>query len=145
MASGPYRHLRNPLYLGNLLLVIGLSAFMSWPGAVLAAVAMLIFCYRLIRREESELRVTQGDTYERYLNAVPCLWPALQARVPAGGRRPDWREGFNAESWMWGYAGAAVAFAATLSSTWFFVILAVSVALLWLISATRGSRTARPR
>jgi len=140
VGDGPYRHVRNPLYLGNMLLAIGLAEFMSWPGAVAAVVGMLIFCYRLIWREESELQATQGENYERYLSAVPCLWPAVSPRVASGGRHPDWLEGFKAESWMWGYGAAGVIFAATLNVRLFFVILGASISLVWLTSWLLGSR-----
>jgi hypothetical protein len=45
---------------------------------------MLLFCYRLILREEAELRAVQGASYDEYQKAVPRLWPALRPCVPAG-------------------------------------------------------------
>jgi protein-S-isoprenylcysteine O-methyltransferase Ste14 len=145
VGDGPYRHVRNPLYLGNMLLVIGLAAFMNWAGAVVAVAAMLIFCYRLIQREESELEATQGERYERYRSAVPCLWPALRPRVASGGRHPNWLEGFKAEFWMWGYGAATVVLAATLNARLFFVILGASIGLVWLTSWLLGSRRGSSR
>jgi len=139
VADGPYRRVRNPLYFGNMLLVIGLAALMNAAGAVLAAALVLIFCYRLIGREETELRATQGESYKRYLRAVPCLWPALRPRVAPGGRSPNWADGFRAEFWMWGYALSTAIFAATLNAQLFLVIMAASVGLIWLISWIFGS------
>ena len=39
----------------------------------MAIVAMQVFCYRLILREESELHASQGEQYERYRKVVPRL------------------------------------------------------------------------
>jgi protein-S-isoprenylcysteine O-methyltransferase Ste14 len=134
VADGPYRCVRNPLYLANVLMVFGLGAMMSRTGCLLAVVAMLVFCYRLILREESELRAAQGGMYERYRNAVPRLWPSLRPQIAAAGAQARWSAGFMAELWDWGIAAAVTAFAITLNSTLFFVILGASIALFWLSS-----------
>jgi protein-S-isoprenylcysteine O-methyltransferase Ste14 len=149
VADGPYRYVRNPLYFGNLLLVLGLAALMSRVGAAIAIAAMVIFCYRLILREESELEANRGEPYRRYRSAVARLWPALRPRVPSAGGRPDWVKGFQAEFWAWGYVIATAVFAATLSVKAFFIILAASIGGLWLASAAlakkaRDARTPNP-
>jgi len=77
VADGPYRHTRNPLYLANILLAIGMGALMSRIGFVVAVLLMVVFSYRLILREETELRSNQGERYERYATAVPSLAFAL--------------------------------------------------------------------
>ncbi len=149
VADGPYQHMRNPLYFANMLLALGMGAMMSRIGFFVGIVAMAVFCYRLIFREETELQASQGDDYRRYQNAVPRLWPALQPRTASAGRQADWAAGFRAEFWCWGFAIAVAAFAITLNSTAFFVILALSVVFLWLSSLviqkkTRGARPADP-
>ena len=147
VGDGPFRYVRNPLYFGNLLLVVGIAALMSWPGGLFAIVAMVIFGYRLIGREESELAACHGESYRRYQAAVPRLWPALRPRVAPSGRRPDYAEGFKAEFWIWGYALAAAVLAVTLNVIAFYAILGASVALLWLGSAVvrrRARRMNRP-
>jgi protein-S-isoprenylcysteine O-methyltransferase Ste14 len=149
VADGPYRHMRNPLYFANMLLALGMGAMMSRIGFFVGVFAMAVFCYRLIFREEAELLANQGEQYKRYQNAVPRLWPALQPRTASAGRQANWAAGFRAEFWCWGFAIAVAAFAITLNSTAFFVILAASVVLLWLSSLviqkkTRGARPADP-
>jgi protein-S-isoprenylcysteine O-methyltransferase Ste14 len=134
IADGPYRHVRNPLYFANVLLALGLGAMMSRPGIALALTATLVFCYRLILREEAELQASQGERYARYRHAVPRLWPTLRPRIPSSGRQARWSQGFRAEAWYWGFAASLVVFAITLNLTLFFVILAASVALLWVSS-----------
>jgi protein-S-isoprenylcysteine O-methyltransferase Ste14 len=107
---------------------------MSRAGFFVAVAAMLVFSYRLIFREEAELYATQGESYERYRETVPRLWPSLRARVAASGAKPRWAEGFKAEGWYWGFALSVVAFAITLKVKLFFWILGASVALFWLTS-----------
>ncbi len=140
VADGPYRFVRNPLYLANVLLALGMGTMMSRAGFVLGVLAMVAFCYRLILREESELQLTQTTHYTAYLHAVPRLWPSLRPRVPASAQRPNWKAGFKAESWYWGFALALLAFAITLQVKWFFLVTAVSVALLMALSAAIESK-----
>jgi protein-S-isoprenylcysteine O-methyltransferase Ste14 len=142
VADGPYRRVRNPLYLANVLMVIGMGSMMSRVGFVVAVVAMVVFCYRLIFREESELQATQGEMYERYRRAVPRLWPLLWPRIAAAGREANWKAGFKAESWYWGFAAAVVAFAITLNVKLFFVILGASIALFWALSTVLDNKSA---
>ncbi len=132
VADGPYRRVRNPLYFANVLLAIGMGAMMSRIGFFVAILAMLVFCYRLILREESELQSSQGAQYDLYRKAVPRLWPALRPRTDSAGGQPRWNEGFKAEFWCWGFAISVAAFAVTLNTKAFFVILGASVLLLWL-------------
>ncbi len=140
VADGPYRHLRNPLYFANLLMAIGMGAMTSRVGFFVLLLGMLLFCYRLVLREEAELRAVQGESYEQYRKAVPRFWPALQARVHAGHGQANWAAGFKAESWYWGLAAALVAFAITLKANLFFVIVGLSLASFWLLSSKKESQ-----
>ena len=135
VADGPYRHMRNPLYFANILLALGLGAMMSRAGFVAVLIAMTVFCYRLIFREESDLEASQGEHYKLYQSAVPRLWPAWTARVPAAGREANWAEGFKSEFWCWGFAVSVGVFAITLNTTLFFAATAVSLAVFWLSSS----------
>jgi protein-S-isoprenylcysteine O-methyltransferase Ste14 len=132
VADGPYRHVRNPLYFANVLMALGMGALLSRIGFLVAVAAMLVFCYRLIFREESELEVTQGEQYNRYRQAVPRLWPSWLPRTASAGRKANWTAGFKSEFWCWGFAIGVAAFAITLNTTAFVSILTASVVLLWL-------------
>ena len=140
VADGPYRRVRNPLYFANLLMAIGLGAMTSRVGFFVLLLGMLLFCYRLILREEAELRAAQGESYEQYQKAVPRFWPALQPRVPPGHGQANWAAGFKAESWYWGFAAALVAFAITLKTNLFFVIVGLSLASFWFLSSKKESQ-----
>jgi protein-S-isoprenylcysteine O-methyltransferase Ste14 len=135
VADGPYRYVRNPLYLGNIMMAIAMASMMSRSGATVAILLMWLFCLRLIVREEADLEARQGDQYVRYCIAVPRLWPALRPRVPASGKIANWKAGFKAELWYWGLATSLAAFAATLALKYFFVILSASILLFWISSA----------
>jgi len=134
IADGPYRQVRNPLYFANVLMVIAVGAMMSRVGFFVAVLAMLVFCYRLIVREEAELLASQGEQYKEYRNAVPRLWPALWPRIASGGRQAKWADGFKAQSWYWGFAAALVAFVITLKLWLFFTILGASLIIFWVAS-----------
>jgi hypothetical protein len=128
VADGPYRRVRNPLYFANVLLAVGMGAMMSRVGCVVAVAAMLVFCYRLILREEAELKAVQGGRYERYVEAVPRLWPSLLPRIASAGQKPDWAAGFKAELWYWGFPAAVLAFAITRDLRVLYSVLALGVA-----------------
>ena len=114
VADGPYRFVRNPLYLANVVMAIGMGVLMSRAGLAFYLVAMVVFCYRLILREEAELRASQTTRFAAYLRAVPRLWPALQPRIPASAQGPRWRAGFKAESWFWAFVLVPAMFILTL-------------------------------
>ena len=140
VADGPYRRVRNPLYLGNIMMAVAMASLMNRSGAVLAILLMWLFCYRLIVREEADLKASQGDQYVRYCSAVPRLWPAVRPRVPASGKAAQWRAGFKAELWYWGFAASLGAFAGTLSLRYFYVILCASILLFWISSTILEKR-----
>jgi protein-S-isoprenylcysteine O-methyltransferase Ste14 len=134
VADGPYRHVRNPLYLANVLMAVGMGSMMSRSGFIIAGTAMLLFCYRLILREEADLRTSRTVQYDDYHAAVPRPWPALQSRVPSSGNKAKWGEGFKAECWYWGFPVAVTAFALTLNMNIFFGAMAVAILVFWVSS-----------
>jgi protein-S-isoprenylcysteine O-methyltransferase Ste14 len=113
VADGPYRRVRNPLYLGLLLLAVGLGLLASRLGFVVIVAGQTLFVLRLIGREEDALLRAQGESYRAYRAAVPRLLPASRALVPAGDGRPDWREGLLGETFCWSFAAGMAAVAAT--------------------------------
>ena len=134
VADGPYRRVRNPLYFANVLMAIAMGSVMSRLGFIVAVLAMIVFCYRLILREEVELQTSQGARYESYRKVVPRLCPALLPRVPSAGRHASWAGGFKAEFWYWGFAFGLAAFAITLKIALFFAITTASIVLFWVSS-----------
>ena len=125
VADGPYRYVRNPLYLGSVLFAIGFAMAASRLGFVVIVGGLTLFFYRLIAREEWLLSKTQGESYRQFLKSVPRLVPSLSPRVAAGGLVPRWGQAVIGETFMWLFAVAVACFAATLSQR---VLLATTLA-----------------
>jgi protein-S-isoprenylcysteine O-methyltransferase Ste14 len=102
IAAGPYRYVRNPLYLGNFIHTFALALLMPPSGAIFCILAIGIFQLRLIAAEESFLTAKLGAPYLAYCAKVPRLIPALTPRVPASTRQPRWPLAFLGEIYMWG-------------------------------------------
>jgi protein-S-isoprenylcysteine O-methyltransferase Ste14 len=77
--GGPYRWVRHPAYLGDLLISFGFGlALGSWIGAAAAVVLTLIGHVPRIRVEEEALRGAFGESYEAFARGrarlVPGVW-----------------------------------------------------------------------
>lgn len=127
VADGPYRFLRNPLYLGTILLGAGMGVLASRLGWLVIVGGLTFFVLRLVGREEAELAARQGERYAAYRAAVPRLLPALRPRVPASGARPRWGQAFLGESFVWSFALAIVAFIPRFDQRWFFLFLGLGL------------------
>lgn len=115
VADGPYRYTRNPLYFANIFLALGVGLMASRPGLVFMVVGMVFFNYRLILREEASLIASQGESYARYLAAVPRLLPSLRPCLQSSGAPPRWGQAFLGESMFWMFAFGSLVFAITLN------------------------------
>lgn len=111
VADGPYRYVRNPLYLGTWLYTMALAILMPPGGALFAVAAVAAILVALVRAEEGSLKSESGDAYTAYLSAVPRFLPSLTPRVPAAGARPHWMQGILGEIYIWGAVITYVAFA----------------------------------
>jgi protein-S-isoprenylcysteine O-methyltransferase Ste14 len=132
LADGPYRYVRNPLYLGNILMAAAIGVMASRIGFLILLFGMTIFVLRLILREEAELARDQGEPYRRYCAAVPRLLPSLWSRVPAAGNQAHWGQSIRAELMYWLMALAMAGFAFTLNIKVFWAVFAVAMASAWL-------------
>lgn len=103
VAAGPYRYVRNPLYIGTFIFSLAISILMPPTGAIFFLAAQAIFYYRLILAEEAHLAAQQGEAYLAYKQKVPRFWRSLRARVPASPARPQWLTSLLAESYYAGY------------------------------------------
>jgi protein-S-isoprenylcysteine O-methyltransferase Ste14 len=136
VADGPYRHLRNPLYLGTWLLAVSMSFFASRIGFIVLATGIFLIVYRLIRREEAELAGSaNAESYRQYCSRVARFFPSILPQVPARNRRPAWMQGFLGESMMWLMAAGIIFLTITLQKTWFFVFLCLSFPVSFALNA----------
>ena len=78
---GLYRFVRNPMYLGVLLLVLGWSLFLVSPIiAIYAIVLILGFHLRVTIYEEPWLEAQFGEAWRVYKNTVPRWLPSIKAK-----------------------------------------------------------------
>ena len=143
VADGPYGRLRNPLYAGVFLMNAGLGLLASRLGFCFIVFATFVFYWRLLLREEAQLLATQGESYARFLEAVPRLWPSLTPRFPASGRKPEWGQAFLGELTIWAVALAALMYAVTLRIGITYAI--IFLALIWGVIAQVRLRRKRAR
>jgi protein-S-isoprenylcysteine O-methyltransferase Ste14 len=111
MGSGPYRYLRNPLYLGMLLNAFAVSILMPVTGALAFLVGIVFFTARLIGGEEAFLSGELGKGYLEYRKSVPAIVPSLRPRLLASSIQPQWMQSLIAEVYPVGAAACFVALA----------------------------------
>lgn len=92
VTEGIYSHCRNPMYVGNMLILAGLAvASNSWT-CVLLAVPFFVFVYcAIVAAEEQYLLKKFGDGFRAYMEDVPRWLPRI------GG----WRATFAESRFHW--------------------------------------------
>ncbi len=72
VTDGIFAWLRNPMYVGATLFLVGLSILLAsdWM-LVMAVVFLLVLHFGVVKREERYLEAKFGDAYRRYCAAVP--------------------------------------------------------------------------
>ena len=79
VAAGPYRYVRNPMYIGGALLLLGFGLFQRSPSIVLfVAVWWLLFHLFVVLYEEAALRARFGPDYEEYCRRTPRWIPRFR-------------------------------------------------------------------
>ncbi len=75
---GPYRFVRNPMYIGAVLALAGAALFYeSLPLLGYAAIFFLVTHFFVVLYEEPTLRRTFGQEYEAYCHRVGRWWPSV--------------------------------------------------------------------
>ncbi|MEW6745928.1 MAG: isoprenylcysteine carboxylmethyltransferase family protein [Planctomycetota bacterium] len=121
--SGPYAHVKNPLYLGTFLIMVGFSLCASNPNDTSRYVLFVglpfflavFFVYYLpykVRVEGDRLRRRFGDRWEEYDRNVPAFIPRLTAYQadPAPFSATLVAENSEVPTALWVLAGLAVVF-----------------------------------
>jgi protein-S-isoprenylcysteine O-methyltransferase Ste14 len=96
--GGPYAFVRNPLYLGNGLIGLGLS--LSSAPAVVALFSLLfavLYVVLIVPQEERFLSAAFGESYERYRQRTPRWIPAAWPAPHRGAGRFDWQAAWSGE------------------------------------------------
>jgi protein-S-isoprenylcysteine O-methyltransferase Ste14 len=110
VAGGMFAHSRNPLYVGNLLIITGLAIVHNGWAMYLFVLPLFLLIYAaIVAAEEEYLHERFGDAYTEYCQRVPRWFPSLRglaATVRAG--RFDWLRVLRKEygtpfAWMSGF------------------------------------------
>lgn len=91
--SGPFAYVRNPLYVGNILMYTGLGimSFALFPYLQILGLMFFYIQYKIIvKEEELYLEKTYGKDYENYRQSVPSFFPKLKPYKVEGLEQPEY-------------------------------------------------------
>ena len=102
ITKGPFAYVRNPLYLGNMLLYfgVGIMANALFPWLPLIALIYFLFQYSLIvSLEEEYLLKTFHEEFEKYCAATARFFPHFKQFQSGSLEQPslDWKKGLVSE------------------------------------------------
>ncbi len=100
--GGIFSYVRNPLYLGNVIIYLGFALFAGGPWVFyLMFIALIYFVFQygmIISLEEKTLVDLFGKDYQEFKKSVPRLFPRLTAWKPDKTiERISWNKVFRAE------------------------------------------------
>jgi protein-S-isoprenylcysteine O-methyltransferase Ste14 len=100
--SGPFAYVRNPLYVGNILIYfgLGLMSFAIFPYLQIFAIAFFVFQYfYIVIEEENYLKKTFTEEYLDYLKHVPRFFPKFSPYKNIKIDQPEfnWSKGFKSD------------------------------------------------
>jgi protein-S-isoprenylcysteine O-methyltransferase Ste14 len=121
--GGVFAHCRNPLYVGNILLALGLALIVHSTALYLVVLPLIVYAYvAIVAAEELFLRKTFGTEFECYCRRVNRWVPDWRGwRASIAGMRFSWRRVLVKEY-----------------NTIFVVLLALAAVKLWSDYAVRG-------
>jgi len=92
VTDGIYAHVRNPMYVGNLLIVAGVAiASNSWP-TILVGIPLSLFMYvAIVAAEEQYLLSRFGDAFRAYCSDVPRWLPRFGTSHASTAMQFRWR------------------------------------------------------
>jgi protein-S-isoprenylcysteine O-methyltransferase Ste14 len=81
VTRGLYRFVRNPMYIGAVMVILGEALlFASWRLLVYAAAVLTVLHLFVVLYEEPSLYKRFGEPYHRYLQSVPRWIPRFRSR-----------------------------------------------------------------
>jgi protein-S-isoprenylcysteine O-methyltransferase Ste14 len=111
IVAGPFRFVRNPLYSATILLAVGFGLFAPPLGCAIVVVGNIAFVCALISVETPLLRSRYGETFDRFVAAVPALVLRFTPANVAGATvvEPSYASGFRSEIFFAAFALGAIA------------------------------------
>ena len=142
IVDGPFRYVRNPLYIGNVLLALGVGLYAPPLGFAIIVLGNVLLVALLAREEERQLAAHYGADYAAYRTAVRAFLPRLiPVEFPSAGHiEPDVRAAFRAEAFMLVIAIALVPLALYGPAGFVPAACILAVALALFVAATRTGR-----
>ena len=148
VVAGPFRFVRNPLYLGNVFLALAVGSLAPPIGFAIVVLGNVVVG-ALLAAEESRLMAERyGPVYEAFCATVPAFVPRLTPATVAGATAvdPAWRAALLGESYclVVAVALAPVALFGRHGLTAFWAILAPALVAYafagWLAGRVRAQR-----
>jgi len=93
VVSGPFAHVRNPLYVGNILMYLGLGimSMSLFPYLQIVAILFFIVQYQFIVKEEEGFLIKKfGNDYQKYLQNVPRFFPRATKYIDTSVPQPNY-------------------------------------------------------
>jgi len=120
IATGPFGLVRNPLYIGNILLWVGfaVTARLVWMAPVVLILLGLEY-HAIVQWEEQLLEGRRGQEYRDYCARVPRWIPNLkrgESGIPAGSASPAY--GFSWKETLFSERGTLIAIAVGYCLLW---------------------------
>lgn len=130
ISNGPFGLVRNPLYIGNILIWTGfaITARLLWIAPVVVILLALEY-HAIVRWEETLLESRRGDEYREYCARVPRWIPGTAARTDRR-IRPEHDRSANSASSAQGFSWRETLF----SERGTLIAIAAGYLLLWLKS-----------
>ena len=120
VTTGPFGLVRNPLYIGNILIWVGfaITARLVWMAPIVLILLALEY-HAIVKWEEQLLLERRGEEYRDYCTQVPRWMPAINTRNRR--ERGERREMFSLRETVFSERGTLIA-------------IAVGYVLLWIKS-----------
>ena len=92
IVEGPFSYVRNPLYVGNFFITLGIAVFGGNAGIVVLSILLFAFqYYHIVRYEEGLLFETFGEDYQKYCLEVPAWFPKKKPSL----ENLEWPDNFS--------------------------------------------------
>jgi protein-S-isoprenylcysteine O-methyltransferase Ste14 len=149
VTGGIYAHSRNPMYVGNALILVGLAiASNSWLSVAVVIPLYLFTCMAIVAAEERYLRGRFGDAFDAYCRDVPRWLPRLAGIGSTVAEHEfNWRRVVVKEygtplgwSWAWGalvlwrLAGSGAGLDDDRVATVIVIALMASMLVFWIVA-----------